>query len=249
MNNYSLDSVVREYLIEKGDNSMSTYAQCLSFSVSCIREMAMDVNGVDKYVSLTINDNGTVDLPCDYMDIISIGIDMNGSICKLTSAKNINPILPYDDCGNETSKAIEGVDRLYDMNYPDLHTRNGENKGGYFGNGGGNNPFGNYIIDTGNQRILLSLQTGASSVILHYLCDPALIDGTYNVHSYDVEAVKSWIWWKDIQKKRNVSMSEKEMARVEWKRAKMMAKRRHKSFTLEDAASVLRKYQQQSPRM
>lgn len=249
MNSHTLDSIVRDYLIEKGDSSMYSYARCLQIAISGVREMSMDVNGVVKHVELPVLANGTVNMPEDFMDVIKVAVHVNGSLHELSSTKNITPILPKDDCGNDLpAQGSEGSYLLH--NYSEPHTRNGEVTGRYYGIGGGRNRFGNYRLDPDNGRILLNLSDfSITSIIMEYICDPSLVDGELLVHPYQVEAVKAWIWWKDIQKKRNVPMGEKEMARVDYKRCKMMAKRRHKSFTLQDALETLRRHVKGSPRL
>jgi hypothetical protein len=201
-------------------------------------------------VELDVLSNGTINMPCDFMDVLNLGVMVGNDFCLMTSATGKVPILRKDDCGVEQPSSTTEIVTGYSHTSPSTHTRNGENSGGYFGHGGGINPIGTYIVDNENQRILLSFTSSYSSkVVLHYSSDPALIDGEFLVHSYDVEAVKAYIRWQDIYMKRGVPMGEKEMFRVEWKRAKMMAKRRHKSFSIADALEVLRRHQKQSPRL
>lgn len=236
---HTLDSVIKEHLIEIQDNTQASYFINLRRAIACLRILSMDVNGSTRYVELDIQDNNTVDLPNDFMDYKFIGVNVSGRLIPLGLDNTLSPQLPVNDCGEE-------------QNYISIDTASGI-VGTYnpiYGAGGGNNRFGYYRMDYENSRIVLNIgNLPAATLVLEYIVDPSLIDGTHYVHSYEVEAVLAYLKWKSIDSARNRNLGEKDRARADWYNEKRLAKLRHKSFTLDEALQSLRKSFKQSPKL
>lgn len=203
-----LDEIVREYLIENG-HSEHKYFRALQLGISCLRDLNLDISGIPVSVVLNVNDNDTVDLPSDFVSLITLNlVDSNGHLHRL--GQNTKLALPRstDECGNPEvgSTTVEVVDVTYPSNtsyYAD-HYRNGENLGRNFGLGGGYNSNGYFRIDEVNGSILLNNYQGGSTIVLEYLSDISRSDGSYMVHPYIFETVKSYIDWKMIHNNQNL---------------------------------------------
>jgi len=228
-------------MIEFGENSPHKQARYLQYGISGLREFWLDVNGVAKMVLLSVNANGTVDLPEDFIAIIKIAVcGADGNLHHLGVNNNMCPI-SHDDCGEEKKTVGTTGGDWGCVNTDNDHFRNGENVGRYFGIGGGNNINGYYKIDKKNHIIILQHFAG-DSVYLEYLGDMERnSDGMFEVHPYLYEAIKAFIFWKSIQRDRNRSANEKQLAYVDFNREQGRAWRRYTSFTKEDAMQVIRK--------
>lgn len=240
---HTLDSVVKEHLVDIGDVTEKTYFTVLVRAIACLRELSQDTDNDSRVVELDVEDNGTVNLPDDYMDYIFIGVSINGRLYNLGKNDAINPILLKDACGDEQ----------IDVNIEDgvipTFINVSRTPGGLFGIGGGSNSNGYYKIDEANGRIILNLGNATvSSIILVYTYDPSLMTGKHYVHSYDVEAVKAYLVWKNFVMSRNRGVGEKQLAEKTWFNQKRMARARHKSFTLNEAYQSTRKSYKQTPK-
>ena len=246
---YTIDSVVREYLIESGDDSEHRYTRLLQIAHSGLRELNMDVGGTPKAVLLPVNANDTVDLPLDYITYLKIGIcGINGNFHSLGWNDQMCFNRDFDDCGvprvGAGQSTSDGV--LWGGYDGDFH-RNGEITGRLFGIGGGNNENGYYRIDEALSLIQIQ-DSKATEIWLEYLADYSQIDNEHKIHPYEVEALKAWMYWKDIQRNRTWNMAEKQEAKHNYKIEKGQSQRRHGAFTLSEALQSIRKANQASPK-
>lgn len=244
MHSQPLDQIVREYLIESGYSTEHKYARFLQIAISGLRELSMDVSGVPKAVHLDIDKSTyTVPLPDDFITHTKIGACSNGNIIYMGFNNNICLPESYDGCTTTT----EGTDTVTLLDSSSTNVRNGESIGGRYGLGGGHS-FAYYKFDYHNNLILISTGMDLDSIYLEYISDPAIVNGDYVVHPYDVESLKSFIYWKDIQRNKSINGGEKEMAKFEWLRNKMNCRQRHSSFTIQEAYQTIRKANKQAPK-
>jgi len=141
--------------------------------------------------------------------------------------------------------------------------RNGEFMGRIFGIQGGINPYGEYRIDRANNVILLSrlfvqnfinspdlvnegdtiIQRDAvrpTSIVLEYLADIEAVDGDFAVHPFMVEALKSWMYYKSIQRDRARGNGEKEAARRDYFTEARWTKKRFTQSTVSEWIAAFR---------
>jgi hypothetical protein len=83
---------------------------------------------------------------------------------------------------------------------------------------------------------------------MEYISDGRGKGGHYIVHPYAEEALRSYIFWKGIQRKRGVSATDKELARRDFYNEKRLSNSRMKAFTKEQALQQIRKGFKQSPK-
>lgn len=254
---YTLDQIVREYIIENGGAQLNTYARCYTIAVSGLRELATDVSAVPKSVELPINPNDTVDLPLGFLNYISVNfVGTDGRLWGLGKNNSIDLTRYYNDCGvpvrhkphqqtNNTNNLL-GVQTaiLANPTYLAAHYRNGENYGAYF-NAGGHNMVGYYKFDYNNNQIVLSglncHKTGNPHfVVLEYISDLESQDDDYIIHPFIVEALKAFIYWKYIQRDRNQSLGEKQMAEEAYRKTRKTAVRRFNMSTAQELLDAYR---------
>lgn len=247
MNEYKLDSIISSFIIESGFNESQRF-RLTEIAINCLREQNIDYGSASPTtVVLPVNDNGTVDLPNDYISYIRIATCCNGVLHDL--ALNSNLCLPHqtDDCGNPINdtfsrgqnqqRAFFGYIGGWD-GYADNY-RNGENVGRFFGLGGGQNAYGNYRIDKENNQILLS-QTMATEIVLEYVGNLDLTNPDYIVHPFLVETIKAYLYWKMVQRNRTIGLGEKEMAQNDYIGARRASIRRFNKATISEWLTVFR---------
>ncbi len=270
---YTLDNIVKEFLIEMGDSQMNKYARYYQLAVSGLREFNMNSSGVTRVANLAIKHNDTVDLPLDYLQYTTIGIaGQDGQIYALGRNDSINIHQRFDNCG-EPIRNIQSA-RLNptltaDIWYGDYGSsyRNGEFMGRLFGTAGGVNPYGDFRVDRAHGVILLSrlfvdnltnhlnnpdlLNAGsrvtassvnlrATTIVLEYLADIDLVDGDFQVHPFMIEALKSWIYYKSIQRDRARGNGEKEAARRDYFTAARWTQKRFAHSTIREWLEAFR---------
>ncbi len=241
-----LNKIVEEYLFESlGETTLHKYPRILQIAISGLREFNRDVEGLVKTVQLTVNENDTVTLPQDFIDYRIIGVCTEfGTIESL--GVNDRMCLPVvDDCGNivgspnrNENVPFSSFDAFY---FQGTYSRNGQLIGRRFGIGGGQNQWGYYRVWPERGYITLQNYIG-NNIVLEYLADIDLIDEDYQVHPFLVEALKSWIYWKYIQRNRNYSQGEKDMARREYYNQKRLAKKAINMFNLKELLQAFRTF-------
>ncbi len=265
MASMTLDQVVREYIIEKNDDTQHNYARLLQLSIHGLRELTMDVSGSPKIIGLTIKDDLTVDLPKDYIKYIKIGVCGPGGEVSAMGLNN-NMCLPRssDECGNpkiaiQTPKNSSVVSQS-DINFGFVganqfseglsdNFRNGELVGRIFGIGGGQNAIGQYRIDTERNKIQFGGGLASTHIVMEYLADVSAVDGNYMIHPYLVECLKCYIAWASIRRINSVNGGDKEMARRDYYNERRIAGERFSNFTIEEAMSMTRKAFKLAPKM
>jgi hypothetical protein len=256
---YKLDDIVKEYLIEGGDTQLNKYARVYTIAVSGLREFNLDSTGIMKMADLPITDIDTVNLPIDFVKATRVAIcGKDGLLHSLGTDNNICLGINYDDCGIPENKYSlnqqSGTSRdsqyfLGESHYMAEHIRNGEVMGRFFGIGGGNNTNGTYRFDFANWQIQLGRrQKHNHHITLEYIADIDAIDGDFMVHPFIIEALKSWIYWKVIQRDRNFGGGDKQLAKVDYEKAERIARIRLNSRNHTDWLMALRSGNKAAPK-
>lgn len=242
-----LDNLIRELLIETGETSLHKYPIYLQHGLSGLREFNMDT-GVPKVALLTVNSNDTVDLPSDYIAYTQIAVcDVNGNLKPLGINRKMCALVA-DKCGNLQANDGTPGTALFE-NWEGGDFRNGQDLGRKFGLGGGTSGVGYYKVDERGGYIALQ-GVAASKIMLEYVADlERNQNGEFAVHPYLVEAIKSWIYWRMMQRNARIPANEKMLAKEDYLSAKSKAKRRLASFTIEEAYQAIRKAFTPSPKI
>ncbi len=231
----------------------------IRIGIDVLQELNMDVSGSPSYTTLTINtDTLTAPLPDDYLAYRNIGVCINNMIIPLGLNKNIAIQPTFDDCGdepqrqnfpfNDPNNIFNAVNNPYPYYGGNTHyNTSGEQIGRYYGVGGGQASFGQYIIDTKNNRIQFSsLLSG--EVVLEYLASPAKSKGKYVVPPYIKEAVIAGIGWRSIQDMDGISQNVKEAKRRDYYNERRNANERINSSTLYELYQYIRTNNTASPK-
>jgi len=268
-----LSQVIDDFIITlESDDYASTASDNIirSHALRGIREMGFDFLKVIRSLKLTVNtSNNTAALPDDYVDWSKVGVvGSDGLVYVLGENKNLNYSQKYatDDGGNNYdsdgdgllervdsksatnsgspsvgSDITDGTDSYIFRNY--IYDNN---QGRLYGAGGGHY-YGEFRVNLDQNRIELKGNNSMSEIVMEYVADEARATNP-QVHVYAEEALRSYIYYRLIERKTHVSASEKARARAEYYNERRKANARMKSVTKEEILKTIRKNFKQAPK-
>ena len=105
---------------------------------------------------------------------------------------------------------------------------------------GGGKLRGNYRINYDQNRIEIDSEAGVTEVVLEYISDAARSSDPV-VHVYAEEALRSYVYYKIVERKSSVPAGEKQRARAEYYNERRKARIRLSNFSKEQALNTIRK--------
>ena len=242
-NYITVDKVVNDYTISIDQDDFGSNASdymIRQYALRGIREFGFDISHNIKTVMLDVNESlGTVELPCDYVDMVKLG-QLGNDVLIYVFAENPNMNLLPDQPNDSTSNYALGLDSYVFRNF--LYENS---MGRLYGLGGGQGA-GQYRINLEECRIELSM-SGATTIVLEYISDAAKSDNPA-VPVYAEQALRAYIYLRTIERKSSVPAVEKQRARGEYYNERRLANSRLKSFNKFDALSVSRRNFRLSPK-
>jgi hypothetical protein len=256
-------------------NNVSDFA-IRNFALRGIREIGFDLGKKIKSIKRTINTtNDTIALPDDFVDLLKVGVvGADGVIHVLNQNKHINYSRQIQqDEGVDTIdvknsqdgplniEANEILDREASKSSTTGSTTNSDDQDFYvfenylyqggsgrlYGIGGGHGA-GQYRLNLDEDRIELTISgSGSSEVVLEYIADEARSTDP-EVHVYAEEALRSYMYYKIVERKSSVPANEKARARTEYYNERRKANSRLSNFTKEEALSTIRRNFMQAPK-
>lgn len=255
-NTVSLSSIINDFLVtgdgdDHGSNVTDTALR--NIALRGIREIGFDLSKSVKSVKLPIeSSNNTVTLPTDFVDLSKVGVVDNQNFVRvMVRNDNINYSQKADADGTlEDSKSptagMEGskVDDFYQVVFENYVYQG--TSGNLYGFGGAHH-IGEYRLNLDQNRIEISTNKDVTEVVLEYIADEAKASDP-NVHVYAEEAVRAYIYYKLIERKSNVPISEKQRARSEYYNERRLANARMTTFTKDEVLKTIRKNFTQAPK-
>jgi hypothetical protein len=237
----TLDEVIQGLLVDEGKSSEHEYLRYFNIGLRGLKELNFDTVRQVKSVELQLDSKNTVTLPSDYVSYIKIGVaDNNGNVSYMGIRENIN-FVP----GTQSTTVQDNTE-----NPPIFSYNNYDNSlWGRYGQGGGNNANGYYRENLNDRTIEFSNSNGP--IILEYVSDGSTgLTGTeIKIHAFAEEALRSFIYWKSVQRKRAINMNEKMAAKNEYYNQKRLSRARMQSFNKNEALQTSRKAFKQSPKI
>jgi len=263
----SVEQIVNDLLLTAdGDDYVNNTNGVVlrNYALRGIREMGFDMLKRIKSLKLSVNtSNSTVELPDDFVDYTKIGIvGSDGLIYVFAENKNQNMAMKYvldsdsqpidsdgDGVYDREDAKTEGIGRASVSDFESYTFRNflyEGNIGRAYGIGGGMYS-GEFRVNYEQNRIELYSTAGYSEVVIEYIADEARSTNP-SIHIYAENALRSYIYYRLVERKANVPMAEKMRARQEYYNERRIANARLKSFTKEEALKTIRKNFKQSPK-
>tara|TARA_R100001594_G_scaffold5456_3_gene16973 strand:+ start:3934 stop:4644 length:711 start_codon:yes stop_codon:yes gene_type:complete len=232
-----VEEIINEILVEEGKTSENDFLRYFKLSLGGIKELSLDVGGNTKTIELLIDSSTmSVVLPDDYVKYTKIGRYLGDGEIHSLGLKNKKSLI------NTTSSGTSASNDELDPTYFEYITE--------YGLGGGNNTNGYYRVDMENRTIQFTSDV-SGPIVLEYVSNSAFSarDNAVVIHELLAEALKSYIFWKSIQRRRGVPPSEKTAAKQEYLNQKRLARARYLSFNKEEALQASRKAIKQAPKM
>ncbi len=233
-NTVSLKAIISDFMLTMDDSDHTANVSDLAIyniAKRGIREIGFDISKRVKTVKLPVEDNDTVTLPDDFVDICKVGIiTEEGVIIALISNENITTL-------SATANTV-GEDDEFDTLIFENYLHNGT-LGRLYGIGGGHAP-GHYRMNLEDNRIEIGDVSRLSEVALEYIADQGRGENP-EVHVYAQEALTCYIYYKLIERKSGIPANEKARARSEYYNELRKARARLSSFNKENALATIRK--------
>lgn len=200
-----VDSIVCSALTDQG-LPVHFYLKFLNYGIDCLREINMDImrNVITK--KLTLDNVGAVKVPCDFMDWVEVGAPVGEYIKPMPQKAAINPLRNYDTDGKPipypktnvrlpSDFAAEG-EPYFNNGYLNFLNSHGQNKGGFFGWGGGKYKFSwKYVKE--RQEIQMDVNYPCDHIILKYISDGLDSCGCDTmVNPYAFQTLKTYMIWQ-----------------------------------------------------
>ncbi len=263
MNFVSLRQLIDDFIVTMDSDDYTSNVSdtaIRNIALRGIREFGFDVSSRIRSIKRTIQANGTVTLPEDYVDLLKIGIvDDNGVLRVLGQNKNLNYsrknttgssdsstgplsipsniILDREDDKGATDGSTSGSSDLDYFIFENYLFQGGI--GRMYGLGGGHLS-GEYRINLDQNRIEVDTDSGSTELVLEYVADEARSTNPV-IHVYAEEALRSYMYYKLCERKSTVPANEKARARREYYNDRRLAKARLSNFTKEEALKTIRK--------
>lgn len=223
MTQYTIDSIVRGYLIDKGQDAMHEYPRALRAAITSLKDLHYDVSGTPKVEVLNVENASKATLPQDVIRVIRLGFsDSSGRFVEIFSDNNLIVNTPTSEVNQSEGTVMGGA-------FDSSLFRNGQSIGRWYGNKGG----GAYTFRMDWERGLVEFSSNVSGqVIIEYLGDPNKIGAEYLVHPFLVEAIEYGIHYRMMKFKRSYSAGEKQMSRNDYLNAKHHARVRFASESM-----------------
>lgn len=231
------------------------------------RELYFDAMREIKAIELELSPQLNVVLPPDFVNYVRISwVDDNGQLHpmavddKMSIARQYlqanNYEILFDDEGCPLESFNEGLDLDPVTGEAIVPEPNTISSGAYHfqfcANGhfqpnknfANEFPNGKYRIDTNNGLIHFGSDAFGKHIVLEYISD-GLYTGCegredLRIHKFAETAVYDWVYWKLIERRRNVPANEKARARKEWFNSRRLTKRRLRTIRADELRQVFK---------
>jgi hypothetical protein len=181
----------------------------------------------------------------------NINLEVSDTEDSTTGESNDGPLNIPNNFINDTveSKSSTGATGGSDNDFSQYVFENYIYQGGagrLYGAGGGHLA-GEYRLNLDQDRIEIETNSEYSQVVIEYIADEARSTDP-EVHVYAEEALRSYMYYKIIERKSSVPANEKSRARAEYYNERRKANARLSNFTKEEALKTIRKNFMQAPK-
>ena len=205
----------------------------------------VDANGIIRVLGQNKNINhsmhrigGTPPLEISDTEIASSGLSSDDPL-------NISANIIDDVNSSKSATTTSGTDDNLDFYIFENYLYQG-GLGRLYGAGGGHLS-GEYRLNLEQNRIEIETNDDVTEVVLEYVADEARSTDP-EVHVYAEEALRSYIYYKIVERKSSVPANEKARARAEYYNERRKANARLSNFTKDEALKTIRKNFTQAPK-
>lgn len=220
------------------------YVNFLKYAADCVRELAIDSAHAINEVELTIDQRDwTVNLPCDYVDWIKVGIPEGQYVRPLTQRESFNRLTNYTSQGVPTTYGA-GTPQNVDFpfwpgfwmfqNVDDL----GESVGRLYGFGAALYQNGFKVFPERGQ-IQLTQGLRSRTIVLQYLSSGQTVNNATKIDPLCQACVEAYIDWKFKSHSKRFAPGEAEQAFGHYKIELRRFRARKNDMTIADIKQAI----------
>lgn len=242
-----LKEVIGQFL-NSSDQSSHQFLRLWNMAVWGLKtEFNLDITGTIQTLVLDVNPNKTVNLPCNYIQYLKIGVlNHRGEVVTFKRNDQLSTInlLGSDNRMSEAPMSPSYSDligyNLYNNYYYNYFFNGVSYK--LFGADSGTSTIAEYKVDEEQGLIFLSPDCSYGQIVLEYLSDG--YDDDYCDFMVDIkasEALIAYLRWKNsVDMKKKYSSNDIRGFKLEFYREKRLAKMRINPFILNEAQHAIR---------
>ena len=195
----SLNHIVQSYINRKG-YTKHWYFQSLKHASDCLREMHFDGMLTVRPKKIPVNAHNGVPLPCDFVELLKLGIAVGQLVRPLVPHSGINRLNAFDDSGEITtytdSTSVSDLP-VWGMGYVDIVSNDyGEHTGRMFGYKDAGLEDG-YKLVREREEIQLSEKIVTDYVIMEYIGNGSHSDSATKVDALAQAPIEAYIDWQN----------------------------------------------------
>lgn len=259
----TLEDLVNNYIMStSGDDFASDVNRykVLFQARRAFRELYFDAIQEIKAIAIELSPQLTVTLPPDFVNYVRISwVDGNNVLHPMAANSGISLAKDYlqgdsyellfDDKGCVLEGETYGLAASNNINNTNSGTSCYQiSKDGFNPNKNMANVYGNgsYIIDKNNGLIRFGSEVFGRVVVLEYISDGLYTgcegspEADLKIHKFAEDSIYNWIYWKLIERRRNVPANAKVLARKEWFNSRRICKRRIKTIRADELRQTLK---------
>jgi hypothetical protein len=241
----TLEDIVNNFIMSGQDDDFTATVdryKVLYQARRAFRELYFDVTKDIKAVALELSPQLSIVLPQDYIDYVRISwLDSEGGLHPMALDNTLSIASGYlqdneygilfDNDGNILEGSPESETKSNSFHFsletfnPNVDLSKSFTKG-------------SFVVDKSNGFIKFGSEVFGKVVVIEYVSDGVFTNAEGNtdlkIHKFAETAVYDWMYWKLIERRRNVPANEKMRARREWFNSRRLAKRRLSGIKAED---------------
>lgn len=238
----SLDTIVRSVLLQKA-LPVHYYVQFLKYSADCYRELAYDSLRAINTIELPIDQRmKAANLPCDYIDWVSVGVPVGQFVRPLVQRDTINPLTKKTAQGQPTTYGIPApvVQDFFFLqgywwysNIDDL----GENLGRMFG--GTPSPSNSFKVIPERGQIQFDEAMASTVCVLQYISSGQSMDNVTRIEPLAQACIEAYMDWKYKSHSKRFSAGEAEQGFQHYKIELRRFRARKDELTIPDIRQAI----------
>jgi hypothetical protein len=246
----TLDTIVKGALIKK-QYPIHFYIQFLYFATRALEELHFDSLQNVKTVKLTADDNFSITVPCDCMDIVKFGVPNGQFVRQLYQREGINILPNYDENDNVTKYPEGGFDLhvLDNMLFRNYLVYPFDTRGLRFYGISSNDDTQSFKFIPEQGRIQLNQQLGTKEGILQYITDGSDADNATMVDPRAKAVIESYVLWQMKESSRAYGEGERERAKQLFQADHARFRARKNKLGKEEIIAIVRGAAKGSPKI
>lgn len=246
----TLDTIVKGMLI-KQQRPRHYYMQFLFLAARGLEEITFDSLPVIKTVKLKADEFYSIQLPCDVMSVIKVGVPHGQFVRPLFQRDGINSLYNYDDQDNKVlypadTFEISAFDTMF---FTNMSVFGFDVRGMKFFGLGSNNDTQSFKYIPEDNRIQLNQRVGTDTVIVQYMTDGCSADNATMVDPMAKDSIETYVNWQYKESTRSYGEGERERAKRLFQSAHAKLRARKNNLKKADIIALFRQAAKGSPKI